>query len=169
MNEIEDRTTRLTGSKGLALASLMAALYAVGVILLAPISFQPFQVRVADALLPLAVLFGPPAVLGLTLGTVVANSVSMFGPIDIAGGTLANFLATYLAWRIGRINHRGAWALATLVETLVITLIVGTYLAWLANLDLITGWLSILGGSLVAINLIGYPLLKAVHRTLHRL
>jgi uncharacterized membrane protein len=33
-----------------------AALYAVGAMVLAPISFQVFQVRVADALLPLAKL-----------------------------------------------------------------------------------------------------------------
>ncbi|MBL7118911.1 QueT transporter family protein, partial [Candidatus Bathyarchaeota archaeon] len=40
------------------MAALFAALYAIGVIALAPISFMIFQVRIADALLPLSILFG---------------------------------------------------------------------------------------------------------------
>jgi uncharacterized membrane protein len=80
--------------------AVFAALYAVGVVLLAPISFQVFQVRIADALLPLSILFGWPAILGLTLGAFVANLFGGLGPVDVVGGTLANLLARYIAWRI---------------------------------------------------------------------
>jgi len=56
------------------------------------------QVRVADALLPLSVLFWLPAVIGLTLGVLVGNLfASPFGAIDVVGGTIANFVATLLA------------------------------------------------------------------------
>ncbi len=60
-------------TREIALGSVIAALYAIGVILFAPISFLLFQVRVADALIPLSIVFGMPAVLGLTLGNIVAN------------------------------------------------------------------------------------------------
>jgi len=65
------------------LTALLAALYALGVTLLAPISFEIFQIRVADMLLPLAIVFGMPAVVGLSVGTIVANLSSPFGIIDI--------------------------------------------------------------------------------------
>ena len=47
-----------TYSFSVTLAAAIAALYAVGVVVLGPISFQIIQVRVADALLPLSMLFG---------------------------------------------------------------------------------------------------------------
>ncbi|HYB67202.1 MAG TPA: QueT transporter family protein, partial [Candidatus Acidoferrales bacterium] len=78
----------------ITLTAVFAALYAVAVVFLAPISFQIFQVRLADALLPLAILFGWPAVLGLALGAFVANFFGGLGPIDIIGGAIANLIAT---------------------------------------------------------------------------
>ena len=52
-------------TKKLAVVTVFAALYAVGVVFLAPISFGIVQVRVADAMLPLAMIFGLPGALGL--------------------------------------------------------------------------------------------------------
>ena len=77
----------------IVLAAVFAALYAVGVVFW-PISFQVFQVRVADALLPLAMLFGWPAILGLSLGAFVANIFGGLGPVDMIGGTLDNLNGT---------------------------------------------------------------------------
>ncbi len=45
-------------TKKLAVVTVFAALYAVGVVFFAPISFGIVQVRVADAMLPLAMIFG---------------------------------------------------------------------------------------------------------------
>ena len=44
-------------TRDIALASMISALYAVGVIVFAPISFLIFQVRIADALIPLSIVF----------------------------------------------------------------------------------------------------------------
>ncbi len=55
------------------LTAFFAALYAVGVVALAPISFLIFQVRIADSLLPLAIIFGLPACTGFSIGALVAN------------------------------------------------------------------------------------------------
>ena len=60
-------------SKQIALTSIFAALYAIGVVFLAPFSYGLIQVRIADALLPLSIVFGMPVVIGLSLGTFIAN------------------------------------------------------------------------------------------------
>jgi uncharacterized membrane protein len=134
---------------------MFAAVYAVGVVLLAPISFQIFQVRVADALLPMAMLFGWPAIVGLSLGAFVANFFGGLGPVDIIGGSFANFVATYAAWRVAR-NRTKTWALLGMaVEIVVITLIVGTYLSYLFGMPLEAGWLGVLLGSIAAVGILG--------------
>lgn len=150
-------------SRSVALSAAITALYAALVVGLAPISFHVTQVRVADALLPLSIILGPPAILGLTLGNLVANLVATpFGPVDVLGGTAANFIASYTAWRVGRLGFKGSWLLATLVETTVVSLVVGGYLSVLTGLPpwLTVGSLAL--GSFVAINLLGYTLLKAL-------
>jgi len=148
----------------IVLTAAFAALYAVGVVFLAPISFQVFQVRVADALLPLAILFGWPAILGVSLGAFVANVFGGLGPVDMIGGALANFIATLLAWRI--VNSKGKkWSLVGVgVEILVVTLVVGTYLSYLLAIPLPLSWLGIFLGSLTAIGVLGSILLLALSR-----
>jgi len=148
----------------LTLTAVFAAIYAVGVVFLAPISFQIFQVRLADALLPLAMLFGWPAVLGLSLGAFVANFFGGLGPVDIIGGSVANFIATFAAWQIFR--RRGKrWALVGVgVEVLVITFIVGPYLSYLLAMPLSVGMLGIFLGSFVAIGILGSILFFALSR-----
>ncbi len=148
----------------IALTTVFAALYAVGVVFLAPISFQVFQVRIADALLPLAMLFGWPAILGLALGAFVANVFGGLGPVDMIGGALANFFATLAAWHI--VNQKGKrWTLVGVgVEILVVTLVVGTYLSYLLVIPLYLSWLGILLGSLIAIGLLGSILVFALSR-----
>jgi len=65
--EAKDRIT-VSSSRNLALAAVFAALYAALVVAFAPISNLPIQVRIADVLLPLAILFGWPAIVGLGNG-----------------------------------------------------------------------------------------------------
>jgi hypothetical protein len=146
------------------LTAVFAAIYAVGVVFLAPISFQIFQVRLADALLPLAMLFGWPAVLGLSLGAFVANFFGGLGPVDMIGGSVANFIATFAAWQI--VRRRGKrWALVgVIIEIVVITFIVGPYLSYLLIMPIGVGLLGVFLGSLVAIGILGSILFFAISR-----
>ena len=148
----------------ISLTSIFGALYAVGVVALAPISFQVFQVRVADALLPLAILFGWPAILGFSGGAFIANFFGGLGFVDILGGSAANFLATYIAWKIGRRNIKGAWLVATASEILLVTAIVGSYLSYLFQMPLEVGLTGIFLGSLVATGILGSILLLVISR-----
>ncbi len=145
-----------------ALAAAFAALYAVGVVVLAPISFQLVQVRVADALLPLSIMFGWPAVLGLAFGAFVANLFGGLGPVDIFGGSLANLVAGYIAWRVAWNKDRRRIPIAVSLEILIITLIVGTYLSYLLAIPLQVGLLGVMIGSIIAIGLLGSIILYAL-------
>jgi uncharacterized membrane protein len=153
-------------TKSVALIVVFAALYAIGVVALPSISFNIAQVRLADALLPLSMIFGVPSVIGLSLGTVVANVYGGLGIIDIIGGSIANMIACSLSWYISQkkgITHR---FLGTLVETLVITIIVGGYLSVLFHVPLEFGLLGILVGSIIAINILGFILEEAIRRSI---
>lgn len=174
--ETRERIT-LSSSRNLALAALFAALYAALVVAFAPISNLPIQVRIADVLLPLAVLFGPPAIVGLGIGTVVGNfaadSITGFPSasigVDMVGGSLVNLLAGYAAWRIGQQGWKigswnVSWFLATIVETALVSVVVGSYLSPIFSIPLVVSILTILAGEIVAINIGGYALLNVVGR-----
>ncbi len=140
----------------ISLSAAFAALYAVGVVFLTPISFQIFQVRLADALLPLSMLFGWPAIFGLALGAFVANFFGGLGPVDIIGGAIANLVATFLAWRIASVKPTWQFKLfGAGAEVLVVTAIVGTYLSYLFGMPLNIGLLGVFLGSAVAIGILG--------------
>ena len=225
-------------TKNLALMTIFAALYATLVIALAGISFQLVQVRVADALIPLSIVFGWPAVAGVTIGCVISNVVSPLPSVitDVTLGALANFCASLAAWRIGLSKQQRAsdlslaftlgallagltifswitrsgmlftgpwfsnigwthlnsvlnslllvgflittvWAgsylrekdklnrfFGCLAATLVITFVVGTYLAVITAMELWIWWLGIGIGSLISICGIGYPLVEVFKR-----
>jgi len=157
----EGRRVESKRSVSATLAAVFAALYAVGVLVLAPISFHAFQVRVADALLPLAILFGWPAIIGLAIGALVANVFGGLGPIDIVGGSLANLAAGYVAWRV-TLNRGRSWIFAAVgLQVLIVTLVVGTYLSYLFAMPLEIGWVAVMVGSIVAIGFLGSVLLHA--------
>jgi uncharacterized membrane protein len=145
-----------------SLTAVFAAMYAVGVVVLGPISFLPIQVRVADALLPLAIVFGWPAILGLSIGAFVANFFGGLGAVDIIGGSLANFIATFVAWRIGRHRSKPWQLLGVGLEIVVITLIVGTYLTYVFGFPL--AWVGVFVGSVIAIGILGSILLFTLSR-----
>jgi uncharacterized membrane protein len=174
--EIKDRIT-VSRSRNLALAAVFGALYAALVIGFAPISNLPIQVRVADALMPLAILFGWPVILGLGIGTVVGNlaadSITGFPSasigLDIVGGSLVNLLAGFLAWKIGQRSWRirswnVSWLVATLVETALISVVVGGYLSIVFSIPLALSILGILAGEVVAVNIGGFVLLNIIGR-----
>lgn len=159
-------------TRSVALAALLAALYGAYVFYFAVTSFGPLQVRVVDALLPLSILFGLPAVVGVTIGCFIGNLLgSPIGIVDIVGGPVANFVAATLAWAITRKRFQGSWLLAIGAEIAVVTVVVGSYLvAWAAapGVPLWVGWVEFLGSEIVAIGVLGYPLLKAVDRATRR-
>lgn len=84
-------------------AAIIAAVYAVTTLVLFPISTGPIQFRVSEALTILP-LFFPEAIVGLTVGCLIANLIST--PFDILLGTAATLIASILSYVIGRLIKR---------------------------------------------------------------
>jgi len=160
--------------KEISLSAVFAGLYAVLLIFLAPISFGPVQLRIADCLLPLAALFGWPIIWGATIGCLVGNSIGgiiAFGaanPIDIVFGSIANLIATYVIFAL-----RKRRLLGCALGSMIIGLIVGGYLWLFVPAPEIGGFflpawaamiISITISSLVVVAVVGYMLLLAISR-----
>lgn len=156
-------------TKDLSLIAVFASLYAVLVIVLAPVSYGPIQLRIADSLIPLAIIFGWPAALGVSLGCFVGNAYYWMGTLDVTLGPIANFLAASVI-----IILRRRPFIACLAGSLIIGLIVGGYLWTFFPPPEVFGlalpeWagmvISITLSSLVAIAGIGYALFQALSKT----
>lgn len=158
--------------KTLALTAIFASLYASLVIVLAPISYGPIQLRIADCLLPLTMIFGWPAVFGVTLGCLVGNAyfIQITGVYDVALGPLANFIASSLLFIL-----RKRPFLACVAGSITIGLIVGSYLwVYFPPPDvfglIISEWMamviSITLSSLIALVGIGYTLFRVLRKSL---
>lgn len=81
-------------------AAVIAAVYSVLTILLAPLSYGPVQIRFSEALTILPLLF-PEAVIGVTVGCLIANIFNGMWT-DMVFGTLATFTAAVLTYLIGK-------------------------------------------------------------------
>ncbi len=146
-------------TREVTLSAIIAAAYAALTLLLAPISYYQVQVRVADALLALTLLFGWPSIIGVTVGCFIANILGPFGLIDAIGGSVANLVATLVGWRLRRNKPVSLVSMAVMVSA-----IVSSYLYVLFNVPYLVTFAYILVGSLISITGIGYILLKALEK-----
>ena len=116
---------RKLSTRDLTLAAVVAAIYFVlcyfGDIF--SLTFGPVQVRLGEALTVLPFLF-PAAAPGVTLGCLLTNILSPYGPIDMVVGTLATAVAAFLTMKMPR------WYLAALPPILVNLLVLPPIWAW---------------------------------------
>jgi uncharacterized membrane protein len=147
------------GAAGIAYAGLIAALYAVLTIALAPISFGVYQVRVAEALTVLPFVF-PPAVFGLFAGCMIANIFGGNGLPDIIFGSLFTLMAAALTYLTSKIKHRRlAYALAPLPPVVINAFGVSIYLSKITGMSYLFVVQMIGIGQVIACYVIGLPLL----------
>ncbi len=162
----------------IALASIIAATYASLVIFLPVISFFTWQTRIADALLPLSTILGIPAVIGVTIGCFIGNLFAPWGSLslialDAIGGSLANFIASYIAYKIAYGKNRRYRLIAILYEIITVTFIVGSYLTYIftGKIDIspmfIATFSGIFIGSSVSIGIIGFIITESIIKTMY--
>ncbi|HVP07004.1 MAG TPA: QueT transporter family protein [Candidatus Acidoferrum sp.] len=91
--------------KNIALAGLIAAMYATLSLVFAPISFGVYQIRIAEALtvLPFLTAAGVP---GLFVGCVIANVFGGVGWQDIVFGSLLTLAAAVLTRLIYHLSYK---------------------------------------------------------------
>ncbi len=147
--------------KNITIAGLIAAVYVIISLVLLPISFGVYQIRVAEALAVLPFLTFA-AIPGLFVGCLVANIFGGMGWIDILfGSTLTLLSAIITRWIANRktISEKIRIALAPLPPVLINAFGVSLYLAPLIGVNY---WFSVqmIGvGQLISCYIIGLPLL----------
>ena len=136
----------------IARIGVIAGLYVTFTFLLAAFSFGPVQVRIAEALTLLPVLY-PEAIPALFLGCLLANLLGPFGAVDIIFGSLTTLIAALLTYRF-RHNF-----LAYLSPIICNAFIVSLYLNLFFSIPYWPTVLTIGLGESIAVLVLGLPLL----------
>jgi uncharacterized membrane protein len=153
----------------IAFSGLIAALYAVMTILLAPISYGVYQIRLSEVLTILPFLF-PQAILGLFAGCLVANIFGGNGLQDIIFGSLFTLVAAYLTYLCSKIKYRKlGMGLAPLPPVIINAFGVAIYLSQIMGMNYFFVVQMIALGELVACYVLGLPLLFFISSKLSRI
>lgn len=163
----------------LAVCGLIAAVYVVLSVALAPITFGSLQFRVSEAL-TLLPIFSPYAIVGVTLGCLLSNligvAMNLTPVVDVVFGTLATLLAAAATWALRNVRFRGLPLAAALPPILINMVVIGWEIAFffLPGQAFWPGfWASALGvglGQLAACGVLGLLLVTALEKTgAHRL
>ncbi len=111
--------------KRLVRCAVIAAVYVVLCLALAPFSYGAVQVRIAEALCLLPV-FGAEYIVGVTLGCFLANLLGST-VIDVVFGTLATLLACLVTYKLRDVRVKGLAIPASLPPVVFNMLIVGAF------------------------------------------
>jgi len=140
-------------TKRVVLIAIIAALYVVLTVGIAPFSFGPIQFRVSEVLKVL-VLFDPFLVLGIGIGTLLANITSPFvGPWELIWMPITDMLGGLLAWWSYRMLRKatlscGLYAITTALAVALMLKMLGIDLFWMSLLSVGISELVILVGGL---------------------
>ena len=149
-------------TKRLVRTAVIAALYALLTVALAPISYGSFQFRVSEILVLLA-YFDPFYVGGLTLGCFIAKLLGPNGTMDVIFGTLATFISVgAISLTAKYIKNKASLFIASLWPTIFNGLIIG----WMLNITVGAPlWITIgevALGEFVVITIVGIPVFKMI-------
>lgn len=151
----ENLTTR-----ALARGAIIAAIYAVLTLLLAPISYGEVQVRISEALTLLPVIM-PEAIPALAIGCLLSNILGGCTIFDIVFGTLATLLAAVCTRRL----RENVW-LAAAMPVLFNGVIVGAVVHYCYSpiIPLPLCMLSVAAGEALSCFILGTLLLRLMDR-----
>ncbi len=150
----------------LSYAAIIAALYVVMTVLFGAISFGPFQLRLSEMLTVLP-FFTPAAIPGLSIGCFVANL--LYGnPFDVVFGTLATTLAAIVSRCLCK-NRFLVTLPPVIFNTLTVPLILKFTYPSASGEPIALLMLTVFIGEAIAVNLLGYSLLRLLERRLPNL
>ena len=160
-------------TKTMIKVSLIAAIYTILSLVLAPFSFGNIQVRVAEALTLLPLIYAP-AIVGLTIGCFITNLVgvvmgaNLLGMMDVVIGTSATLIAALITYKFKDVQIKNFAVISILSPIVINALIIGAELAYVL-LPSLSGFaifaLDVAFGQAVSILIIGLPLLAWFKKT----
>lgn len=142
--------------------AMIATIYVALVYAFQFISFGQVQFRIAEALLVL-VFFNPKHMIGITIGTFIANFLlSTLGILDPIVGTLATVIALSLM-----VAFKQKPLLALIFPVIVNAFIVAAMLNYLLDLPYLmtVGWVAL--GEATVVYAVGYPLYRLLQHNTH--
>lgn len=148
-------------TKNIARIALIAAIYAVITIILAPISYGNIQVRVSEALTLLPYFLGYQAAIGLWIGCMIANFYGGLGIIDIIFGALLTLIAGLFTARARNIYTAGIYPV--IINAFGIALILNLVVE--APYFLTVVYVGV--GQLISVYLLGIPLMKLLNKKIN--
>lgn len=155
-----ERTKNMT-VRELVRGAIIAAVYALLTIVLAPISSGLIQCRVSEAMSVLP-YFTFSAVPGLFIGCLIANLLTGAPIYDVLFGSLATLFAAYMTYFL---RKRAPKWLAPLPSVLVNALVVGALLTYVYQVGVgywvATGYVAI--GQAIACFALGLPLMSLLN------
>ncbi len=149
-------------ARALVRAAVIASVYALLTIFLAPISSGLVQCRIAEALCVLP-YFSFSAVPGLFIGCLLANLLIGAPLYDVLFGSMATLLAAYMTFLL---RKRAPKYLAPLPSVVCNALVVGALLVFVYDVGVpywaAAGYVAI--GQAIACYVLGMPLLAVLER-----
>lgn len=143
--------------KKLVRAGLIAAIYVVLCVAFQPLSYGVIQVRFAEALTVLPILY-PEAIPGIFVGVLIANIFGGLGMADILGGSFTSLVAAYFTYQF-----RGT-ILAYLSPVVFNAVLISLYLHLLFNWPYWATALSIALSEALVVFTLGYLLVKVLQK-----
>ena len=153
---------RLLTTRSLCMSAIIAALYAVLTLVLAPISYGNLQCRVSEAMTLLPLIM-PASIPGLFIGCVIANLYTG-SVLDIIFGSLATLLAAVGTYALRDRRVKGFPLLSVLCPVVANGVIVGTVLTVSYGLPLLLTMLEVAVGEVGAV-IIGVIVLGALKKS----
>ncbi|MBC2457815.1 QueT transporter family protein [Clostridium beijerinckii] len=155
--------------KRLVKTAIIAALYAVITLVLAPISYGPIQFRVSEIMVLLA-FFDPFYIVGLTLGCFIANILGPNGLADIIFGTLATFISVYAVSITKKFvkNKKTSLIIASLWPTIFNGVIIGWMLNYIYQFPLVLSIGEVAIGEFVVVTIVGVPIVRLLQNKYSR-
>lgn len=151
-------------TKRLVRTAIIAALYAMLTIALAPISYGSLQFRISEIMVLLA-FFDPFYIVGLTLGCFISNILGPNGMLDVIFGTLATFISV-ISISLTSVyikNNKISLIIASLWPTVFNGLIIGFMLNHLFQIPLFLSIGEVAIGEFVVVTILGIPVFKLIN------
>lgn len=142
-------------TKNIVTIGLVAAIYAVLTVVLAPLSYGPIQFRISEVLNLLAFV-NPVFAPGIVLGCFIANLFSPLGMIDVFFGTTATLISVIMI-----VRSKKLW-IASLWPVISNGLIIGAELQYAFQVPFLIGAFQVAFGEFVVVTLFGAPLFAAL-------
>ncbi|MGO5075289.1 QueT transporter family protein [Clostridium sporogenes] len=147
----------------LVFSAVIAAIYTVLTLLLAPISYGQIQVRVSESLTLLPFL-SSYSIGGVFLGCIISNLIGGNGIIDVVFGSLATLIAAILTYYIGKSNLKFKKYLAPLPPIIINAVVIGFILNYTLKLPLLLSIIWVGLGEAISCYVLGLILISIIEK-----